>query len=498
MLTATLVIGVASTLWAERVMFGGGFGWDGQLYGAWVRDFYQAVVVDGLPRYYIQRMLPSAVVHYGMRLLGVPRGDAQILLAFDVYQVLLLLLSTYVWTLTARELRLRTPAAWFGYCSLFSSFAILKNTFYNPAQTDTTAFALGLLMFYFFLTDRPLGSLTVLVLGSFAWPTVPYMTALLYVCPRPPAPATPAVRPAVPSSATLAAVTSAIALALYVYLVTVRFSDRMTTFSWGVRIDTAVVYLSVGLVAAYLFVGIRSAAADDRLFAARRLLAAIRWRRVVVAAAMLGLLDVAQRALAGGRELEWATPRFFAMYTLMASLTEPLIFVVAHVVYYGPPILLLLLLWQPFCEKAGELGVGFRLFVLANVVLGLNPQSRYQINAVAAFVVVLVWMLDRRGLTYRALLTWLPLCVLYSKVWYPFNTAPQVYDGTMAILLRFPLQHYYMNAGPWMSHEMYLVQGGIVLYTAALLYWLVGRHLFGAIRGRASAPAEAAAVEAMI
>ena len=86
-------------------------------------------------------------------------------------------------------------------------------------------------------------------------------------------------------------------------------------------------------------------------------------------------------------------------------------------------------------------------------------------------LVVLVLLLDRAGLSYRSLPFWALLCLFYSKVWYRFNTAPQVDDGTMDALERFPLQHYFMNSGPWMSHPMYLVHGGVILLTGILLYF---------------------------
>src|SRR6185369_8866447 len=98
---------------------------------------------------------------------------------------------TLLWSSIADGLRIRRPGRWFGFSGLFLSFATLKNTFYNPVQTDVTAFALGLLMLHAFLADSRSGLLAVMVLGSFTWPTVPYMAALLYVFPRQPAMAPP-------------------------------------------------------------------------------------------------------------------------------------------------------------------------------------------------------------------------------------------------------------------------------------------------------------------
>jgi hypothetical protein len=161
------------------------------------------------------------------------------------------------------------------------------------------------------------------------------------------------------------------------------------------------------------------------------------------------------------------------VYTLLASLSEPLLFFVAHVVYYGPVMLLLLFFWRPFCDSLQEFGPGLRLLVILNVILSVNPQSRSQINVVTVFVMLLVRLLDRRGLHHGSLPFWALLCLFYSKVWYTFNTAPQIDDGTMDALQGFPLQHYFMSSGSWMSAPMYYVQGAVVVLTAIVLYFLV-------------------------
>src|SRR5438309_7684741 len=88
MVSAMLLIGLANILWAERLTFNEGFGWDGTMYGGWVKDFYGSIFVRGVPEYYAQRILPSAIVHYGMRLFRVPLETKNIVHAFDVYNLL--------------------------------------------------------------------------------------------------------------------------------------------------------------------------------------------------------------------------------------------------------------------------------------------------------------------------------------------------------------------------------------------------------------------------
>lgn len=481
MAAAVLLVGVANVLWAEQLTVNRGFGWDGLWYSAWARDFYQHIFVERVPDYYVQRVLPSAVVHYGLRLCGAARTDSNIILAFHVYNLALLVVSAYVWGLIADRLGVSARGKWLGFCLLFLSYAILKNNFYHSVLTDTTAFALGVLMFYFFLSDRPAGLVFVLLAGGFVWPTTPHMAAVLLAFPRPregggvpPKVETPTLF-GVGLNTVVAALAAGGALAALLYLTLRGLEERMGYFGRALRIDFPLLPLSLAAVALYLFFAVRAAADDGRLYRPRAFLAALNWRRAALAVALMAGLRVAVGLLESGADIGWGGLKSFLMYTLMTTLTDPLIFLVAHVVYYGPAVLLLVFLWRPFCEAARGFGLGMTLFLLLNVGLSINPQSRYQINVVAVLVMVLAWLLDRRGLTWPAVALWAALGVALSKVWYTFGIPPDADDGTIEALLRFPLQHYFMNSGPWMAREMYFAQGAAVLLAALVVFFALRR-----------------------
>lgn len=473
-----LLISVANILWAERLTVGGGLGWDGVIYAGWVKDFYQTVIVHGVPDYYAQRILPSAVVHYAMRLLRVPLEDQNIILTFDIYNSLLLVASAYLWGLIADELSISGRGKWFGFCFIFLSHAILKNNFYSPVQTDMSAFTLGLLMFYFFLIESVAGLLAVILFGGFVWPTLPHMAALLCALPRrreasDAGETSPRSRLAERAGLLAAAAISLATLAALLYLTASHLQERIDYFPRILRVDRQLLYPSIVAVAVYLFFSLRAALSDRELFDPRRVLAAISWKRAGLALLFLLILKALRHAVWSGEVMQWGNTKGFIMYTLLSALTEPFIFYVSHVVYFGPVVLLFLFFWRPFCESLREFGLGLRLLVVLNILLSINPQSRYEINTVTIFIIVLVKLLDGSFLRRQSLLLWVLLSLFYSKVWYVMNTGPQVDDGTMEVLLRFPLQHVFMNVGPWMSKQMYLVQGGVVLLTAGLLYLLV-------------------------
>jgi hypothetical protein len=490
MVLLMLVIGVVNILLAERLTVNNGLGWDGVLYGKWAKDFYNTVVVQGIPDYYTQRFLPSAIVHYSMRLFRVPFDNWHVIHAFDVYNLVLLVICSYVWGLTADRLSISNKGKWLGFFFLFLNYAILKNNVYHSVLTDTSAFTLGLLTFYFFLADNVAGLLIVILLGGFTWPTVPVLGAMLLVFPR----SNPATSVNLATSVKLhparewplltkepapyrlnlwlAALTSLVFLLALLRLTDHRLTERIALFVGILRIDTAVVYLSVAAVVGYLFFGLLRLLDSRGLFNVRTLLQSVSWVRVIAVLPVLAGIVVLRHLVSNGEIAGWPSTSSFVIYTLLCSLTDPLIFLVSHVIYFGPAIILLVLFWRQFCESLRSFGPGMVAFMLANLFLSINPQSRFQINVAPVVLILIVSLGDRTFLKNQSLVFWFLLSVFYSKVWYKFNTAPQIDDGTMTSLLNFPLQHYFMNSGPWMSQKMYYVQGAVVLVTGVVIYVL--------------------------
>lgn len=470
-----LVIGVANILFAERLTVNNGLGWDGVLYGKWAKDFYNTVVVPGIPGYYTQRFLPSAIVHYSMRLFRVPLDDWHVIHAFDVYNFLLLLLCSYVWGLTSDRLSLTNKSKWIGFFFLFLNYAILKNNFYHSVLTDTSAFTLGLLTFYFFLTDKPLGLLAVILVGGFVWPTVPVFGAILLVFPI--------SKNALAKDAAPRSLRYLVIVLVFMFLVPAarltdaRLPERIALFPGILRVDGPLVFLSIAGVAAYLSAGLFDVLNVRDLFDVKPMWKSVSWKRVAAVVPAFAVIFLLRHVLNNGEIAGWPSSMSFAIHTVLSSLTEPLIFVVAHIVYFGPGIILLFIFSREVCEIAKGYGPGMILVLLAAFVLSINPQSRFLIN-VAPMVLILVVSAGQETFLKRTnVWFWLVLSLIYSKVWYRFNTGPQLDDGTMNSLLNFPLQHYFMNSGPWMSHQMYLVQGGIILITGLVIYFYTRRHV---------------------
>src|SRR5437764_15261446 len=100
-----IVVGSA-LMWAERIALDDGLGWDGCQYAAWAKDFRGHVLSGNLSPNGAGRVLPSSLVHYGLRGLGIRLTARNIILGFASLNAFVLISMAFLWLGIARQLRL--------------------------------------------------------------------------------------------------------------------------------------------------------------------------------------------------------------------------------------------------------------------------------------------------------------------------------------------------------------------------------------------------------
>jgi hypothetical protein len=465
MVPAAFALAAACFATGERVPVAGGLGWDGRTYAAWAQDFRNEVFVKGVDSYYVQRILPSAVVHYALRALGAPPTERNVLRGFCALDVGLVTLAAAFWVGVAGQLAVSARGRWLGFVCLFVNYVVLKHTVYCPVTTDVTAFALGAAMLWCYLGGRTLSLAAVMVAGAFAWPTTLPVGVLLLLFPKrcdgnSATAGTAAAHPRRRWHLPAAALLSAAALAGIEYGLRRPVHPALLPFMTPAR---SVLNLSLAVALLYVFGGAACLLEYSGPFALRGLLT---WRRLGAGVLALGLVLTVRYA-----QQRWAVKASpFGAGTLLpetahTAVTRPGVFLVTHCAYYGPAFLLALFLWRPVCRLLHHHGTGLALAAGAALLLSLNSQSRYCLNVWVMLVPFVVKAADGLGWGPRQYGLFAGLSLLASKVWLTINTGPFTGD-----LLAFPDQGMFMSHGPWISDAMYLAQGAAALVVAALLY----------------------------
>jgi hypothetical protein len=455
---AALLISLTGFLFGERIQVGGGLGMDGQRYGAWARDFYTSVFVVGLDNLSIQRILPSAVIHYFFRLFSISPTDLNIIRAFGFLNVLMITLSAFIWCLIARELKISRRGMFLGFVGLFLNFAIMKWPSYYPVLTDIPAFFISILMLYFYLTNKRIGLLVLTGLGAFVWFSLVYQGLLLLIFPR-----DKRIDKANPAPYHLnlisAAVFTVIALLYMRWLVL----NTKLTLPAAIEPIYSLIHLSIAAAGLYLLFGLSRIWDCNGLFNIKLAL-----RRIVTPAFALALLlflgiKVLQARLSNTQSPLGIDHLFYEVTS--SALAKPAVFYVAHVMFYGPILILVFFWWKPVSRLIHQYGIGLILCITMGLIMGLNSESRHIFNFFPLIIPFVVKVADARPLRLWHHALFALLSVLFSKVWLIIGGGPIYGDPN-----RFTDQLYYMNDGPYMSNDMYSIQGTAVIIAGILLY----------------------------
>jgi hypothetical protein len=162
----------------------------------------------------------------------------------------------------------------------------------------------------------------------------------------------------------------------------------------------------------------------------------------------------------------------FLANIVVSAIANPLTFLVSHVVYAGPVLLVLLYFIRPFMEEINNYGVGLHVLILGYVFLSIHSETRLFINAWPFFVAFLCKSLEKIKLPASFYISILLFALALSKFWYRIEV-----ENFSKNYLDFPEQRYFMSIGPWMSDAMYLLQGSIILLISFWLYWLYFRKV---------------------
>jgi hypothetical protein len=466
-MVAIIIAGAAITIaFGERIGINRGEGWDGQGYAAWARDFHREVLERGLNKFYSQRVLPSAVIHYGMRGLGVATTGPNVIVGFQGLNAALLAGCAMIYGRIALRAAWSRSAAWVGFVALFASFAVARNALYYATMTDTAAFALGLAATWAFLETRPIALLVITLLAGGAWPPLMPVCAAMAVFPRPtpPLPEFTARRSTALAIGLLAAGT-----ALWALLVLPSWPTHGRE-KWVAMIDDDLRPVTMTCVIVFVGLAFHALARAQLSRGALDYLRFLNARRVRTALVLAGLVVIylvrgwwMGRVTKAGGAFELANlPPLFVLETLRGPLWN----VVHNVVYFGPIVLLVIWRWYRITAIAAEWGPAPMLALAMTVALSIGTESRQLSHAIPMLVILAIFATADRW-TARHAIGFSVLGLAWSKIWLVIG-----YDRVIDSL-KFPNQWFMMHVGPWASDTAYRAHLAATLVSAIVLWLLL-------------------------
>lgn len=427
----------------------------GWRYLRWVAQDFPGRYHAGVTSYYISRLLPSLLIYGSLRLCHIALSAANVVLAFRVMNALLIIAVAGMWLRIARTLRLGVSGRVVGFTGLFLNFAIAKMSAYYPVLTDVPAFFLGMCMVWCVLERRFVVLLVATAVGRFIWPTALAVGALLLLAPR-------------DVTATMDRRVRAIAVAAVMIVVVPYAVFTAQLVSGNARIWASIADLirpvwplSLALGVCYLALSLLPTAAWGLAHARNVRLRHVVNVRTPVVLVVLGAVSILAGRLANVPGSEMSLPMILKL-TCWTSVMMLLQFLVAHVIYFGPVVLLSPASWSGVQARIAKASFGLVLSLGLTLVLSLHSESRYLSNLWPMLVPFVAQEWDGR-LSARQLGVFVGASLLFSKVWL-------VVGSLAGTIPEYPAQLYFMNQGPWMSSLSYAVQGAALLVLAAVFH----------------------------
>jgi len=470
LVTLILAIALFNQIWGEKVEVNGGLFYDGVIYASWARDLSGTVFKQGLDPYFVQRFLPSAVVHVSLYLCGAEMTNANIITSFIIMNIIAELTALWIWSRIAIELNLGVYGRCLSLAGIFMNFFFLKNRPYCPVMTDDVAFFIGLLQFLFFLRGKTAGLLLTTAVGAFVWPTAFAVGMVLAVFSR-----TSEVEPSATRFSLQASVTLAAAVSVGFLLVFVAQLSRghLIVHFEGAQPLLKVLPLSVVLAVGTILAGLIPLLNDRRLYSLPLLLGSLNLRNTMLAGGVALAIKVLQWCLTNPGAESFGLKHRVA-FTVITAVAKPGISLLALLVFWGPVLWLIVFYWKTVCRAIHRMGIGLTLAATGGFLVAICTEPRGSLNIIPMVILVGVKAIEHQ--VPARLLCWIlvPVSLFASRFWFQINVPGrpfvQPFTTSSHPLVDFPAQRYFMSLGPWMSTPSYLLQLSLALALAVVLY----------------------------
>lgn len=474
-----LILGCS--LAGEKEVKGSGIGWDGENYLRTIQNFTELIMSHGYDRYAIQRIMPWGMLNLVFQACHIEVTPTNALVAGGVLNVLALALAIFFFfrISTLKDWKLSTEII--AFASLFYSYALLKIPGYYIILSDTYGFLWGIMMLYLFLANKRLWLLLVAVLGTVHWPGVALLCGLaLIFLPREEL----AIQSSLKGFDKVAYWCMLCGLALLpllyqlvAFVMPPNHSFHMFTFDG--RPKTSFPYFFVGVLCAcaYLYYMLR----PFKLSAKQLFVHQYTYIHTYIARAMVGLLlmgicyvGITKTLFFFANNEAGALDNYGLMKNLLVSCTtDPLCFIESFFSYFGPVVLLVLVLWQKSVLYITNKGLGYFFVITLAIFFSLRPEARVSIMFLPFMILPAMEYIDTIELKQWVAPVYMIASIFLSHVWLPLNTGlteEMLGNGTYVELSQFPAQRASMCSGHWQNHEMYAMWMAITLIVGIVLY----------------------------
>lgn len=463
-----LYYGVFYILFGERIIINDGLGVDGLVYAEVAKGNFNSLLLNN---YTVTRIFPAYVVHLIMEAFSITYTIPNIISTFEVVNLILVVLSAFYLKKIFVFLKISLKIQVLCFMLFTLNIAVLKFSFYCPDGTDTDALFLGTMLVYFYLVNNQVGLFLISLMAAFTWPLIAYQGIVMFLFP-------------VDKSTDHQSVNSKylrliryisvlFALSFFVYYIFYNNAD-IEAYTC-LRINKNLVYLSC-LIVLFVFYHFASPFINGQLY--YKLIKQIKTNSFFIRILIVGVTMAAVGYIYKQLVVDPNPSQFLSLaralkLSFLFSVVRPGFSIVAHFGYFGLLIVFLILFWTKFCKALSSYGVGIVLgFTMYLYLLGIMCETRLITPLLPFLVIFLAKAISNIKFSNMFYYVSAVFGIIASKIWLTMD-----YKASAGIdengCRDMPDQLFLMNFGPWMSEQMYLIQGFFMLLFLGILFFMI-------------------------
>ncbi len=197
----------------------------------------------------------------------------------------------------------------------------------------------------------------------------------------------------------------------------------------------------------------------------------LKYGKIILTIVIALILYIGFNSLLNLYEKPKITAEFFVASCAYFAVVNPLNFLVAHAIYYGPIIIFMILFYSDFKDKIARMGVSVIVIFSLFAILALNSESRRLVNIFPFFAILLISGINKYTFNKKDVLLVFIFSFVFSKIWFQLYPEGVYEDGGK--LLDFPKQRFAMNTGLWTSTFMYFINLSVVIASSIIIYYFI-------------------------
>lgn len=446
-----------------------GTGYDGNKYNRIAKGGINLLKEKNMTGYHVFRYIPF--IFYDI--LNLKEDTNSVLLFFKIFNLVSIGLSIIYFFKLAKLLNWKENTTSLGFILLFISFPILKFVNYYPLLTDHLSFSLSIIGVYFYFKRNIIGLILIIFISLFNFPSLSFMFLILGILDE--RNKIKILKVSKQMFNLILIFISILILLIPPYFYYLILKERPMPVYSGAELNFSL--LAYSFIFLYLF----------KIIIVKSMTKAVREtnKEIIIKVNFIFVLISILIAFL----MYWVFINFDDMPNTgvsttvswaFRSLTMPLNFYVYHVFYFGILMTFSLIFMKSIFRESMNIGLGWFIVVLLFYVLSIQNESRILINMIVFILIPLLQYFNERKLlsNFKIYLVFFVSLIL-SRFYINLNHTPNMWKlmEDPNEFLKFPVQRYFMNFGPWISYEMYYLQAIIFVLILVIAFFLFRKNI---------------------